>query len=60
MLSEIISFRLQLDTAVIAGACLWSLALYLSLSSLRGWITEELNRWFNQLTFIKRIIYYSY
>ncbi len=47
MLNEIIRDRLQLDTAAFAGACLWSLALYLSLSSLRNWIIEQLDRWFN-------------
>jgi hypothetical protein len=56
MLSEIIPFTLEIDTAKIAGVCLWSLALYLGLSSLKDWITEQLNRWFN---FAERSLYIS-
>lgn len=56
MLSEIFPFHLKLDTATIAGACLWALALYLSFSSLKNWITEQLTRWFN---FAERSLYMS-
>jgi hypothetical protein len=56
MLNEIIPFNFQLNTTAIAGACLWSLALYLSLASVRDWITEQLNRWFN---FAERSLYTS-
>ncbi|MBE9167596.1 hypothetical protein IQ238_08730 [Pleurocapsales cyanobacterium LEGE 06147] len=56
MLSEILPFHLKLDTATIAGACLWALALYLSFSSVKDWITEQLTRWFN---FAERSLYMS-
>jgi hypothetical protein len=44
---DILPFRVELDTVVIAGACLWALALYLSFSQVREWVTTQLNRWFN-------------
>jgi hypothetical protein len=56
MLSEIFPFRLELDATAIAGASLWSLALYLSFSSLSQWVMEQLNRWFN---FAERLLYRS-
>ena len=56
MLTEIFPFRLNLDATVIAGASLWSLALYLSLSSLSQWVMEQLSRWFN---FAERSLYIS-
>jgi hypothetical protein len=56
MLNEILPFNFELDTVMLAGACLWSLALYLSLSSAKDWITEQLDRWFN---FAERSLYTS-
>lgn len=56
MLSEIFPFRLNLDTTAIAGASLWSLALYLGFSSVGEWIMQQLNRWFN---FAERSLYTS-
>ncbi|MBW4650614.1 MAG: hypothetical protein KME06_18275 [Kastovskya adunca ATA6-11-RM4] len=56
MLIEILPFRFELDATAIAGASLWSLALYLSLSSLKQWIMEQLDRWFN---FAERSLYTS-
>jgi hypothetical protein len=47
MLTELFPFRFALDATAIAGASLWSLALYLSFSSLNQWVIEQLNRWFN-------------
>lgn len=47
MLSEIFPFRLALDTTAIAGASLWSLALYLAFPSINEWVIHQLNRWFN-------------
>lgn len=47
MLTEILPFRLELNATAIAGAALWSLALYLSLSSLNIWVNEQLNHLFN-------------
>jgi hypothetical protein len=56
MLTEIFPFQFELDTTAIAGASLWSLALYLSFSSLKQWVIEQLNRWFN---FAERSLYTS-
>ncbi|NES83339.1 MAG: hypothetical protein F6K10_19110 [Moorea sp. SIO2B7] len=56
MLIEIIPFRFELNTAMIAGSCLWSLALYIGFSSVRAWIMEQLDRWFN---FAERSLYIS-
>lgn len=56
MLNEILPFRFTLDTTAIAGAGLWSLALYLGFWSLGEWVTEQLRRWFN---FAERSLYTS-
>jgi hypothetical protein len=56
MLSDIFPFVFKLDTVAIAGSCLWSLALYLSFSSVREWIIKQLDRWFN---FAERSLYTS-
>ena len=56
MLSEIFPFRLALDTTAIAGASLWSLALYLAFPSINEWVMQQLNRWFN---FAERSLYTS-
>ncbi len=56
MLTEILPFRFDLDTVAIAGATLWSLALYLGFSPLSEWITQQLNRWFN---FAEQFMYTS-
>jgi hypothetical protein len=47
MLNEFLPFTIKINTAAIAGVCLWTLALYLSLSGLKDWITLQLERWFN-------------
>jgi small-conductance mechanosensitive channel len=54
MLTEILPFSFELDKIAIAGACLWSLALYLALPKLNQWVIEQLNRWFN---FAERSLY---
>ena len=36
-----------MDTTTVAGAALWSLALYLGFSSTSEWVAEKLNRWLN-------------
>jgi hypothetical protein len=54
--NEILPFRLELDTVLIASSCLWSLALYLALFKTKTWITEQLERWFN---FAERSLYFS-
>lgn len=56
MLTEIFPFQFAIDSTALAGASLWSLALYLGLSSLSEWVTEQLNRWFN---FADRALYTS-
>jgi hypothetical protein len=53
---DILPFRFELDTIAIAGACLWALALYVSFSQTRQWVTTQLNRWFN---FAERFLYTS-
>ncbi|MDJ0555956.1 MAG: hypothetical protein QNJ68_16250 [Microcoleaceae cyanobacterium MO_207.B10] len=56
MLEEIFPFRLAINTTAIAGASLWSLALYWGFSPLSEWVTLQLNRWFN---FAERGLYTS-
>ncbi|MGB3507776.1 MAG: hypothetical protein WBA93_00720 [Microcoleaceae cyanobacterium] len=56
MLEEIFPFRLAINTTAIAGASLWSLALYWGFSPLSEWVTLQLNRWFN---FAERSLYTS-
>ncbi|BDI19595.1 hypothetical protein ANSO36C_53970 [Nostoc cf. commune SO-36] len=56
MLTEILPFRFELDTIAIAGASLWSLALYLGFARINEWVIEQLNRWFN---FAERSLYTS-
>ncbi|MBF2059206.1 MAG: hypothetical protein C4323_05145 [Mastigocladus sp. ERB_26_2] len=56
MLTDILPFKFDLDTVAIAGASLWSLALYLGFSPVSEWIIEQLNRWFN---FAERSLYTS-
>lgn len=56
MLNEIFPFQLELDATAIAGTSLWSLALYLSFSSLSQWVMKQLNSWFN---FAERFLYTS-
>lgn len=41
---------------MLAGASLWSLALYLGFSPLSEWVMHQLNRWFN---FAERSLYTS-
>jgi len=56
MLTEIFPFQFELSATALAGASLWSLALYLSFSSLNQWVMEQLNGWFN---FAERSLYTS-
>ena len=49
-------FPFELNTTIIAATCLWALALYLTLNSLREWIIEMLDKWFN---FAERWLYTS-
>jgi hypothetical protein len=56
MFFDFFPFRFTLDPTAIAGACLWSLALYLAFATVREWIIEQLNRWLN---FAERSLYTS-
>ncbi|BCL35556.1 hypothetical protein [Nostoc sp. MS1] len=56
MLTEIFPFSFKLNTIAIAGASLWSLALYLGFFPVSEWVIEQLNRWFN---FAERSLYTS-
>ncbi len=56
MLIEILPFRFELNATAIAGAGLWSLALYLGCSPVSEWVMEQINRWFN---FAERSLYTS-
>ncbi len=56
MLIDIFPFRFEISAITIAGATLWSLALYLGLSGLSEWVMLQLNRWFN---FAERSMYTS-
>ncbi|MGF1537098.1 MAG: hypothetical protein ACFB4J_11530 [Elainellaceae cyanobacterium] len=49
-------FRISIDRVALAGASLWSLALYLGLSPVADWVTLQLNRWFN---FAEQFLYTS-
>lgn len=54
MLQEILPFDFSIDKAMIAASCLWSLALYLGLASVRDKTIEQLERWMN---FAERWLY---
>ncbi len=56
MLNDIFPFRFDLNASAIAGASLWSLALYLGFSPISDWLTLQLQRWFN---FAERSLYTS-
>ena len=56
MLSEMLPFRFDLNATAIAGASLWSLALYLSFPAVGEWLMHQLQRWFN---FAERSLYTS-
>ncbi|MBD2164119.1 hypothetical protein H6G04_06830 [Calothrix membranacea FACHB-236] len=56
MLTELLPFQFELDKIAIAGASLWSLALYLAFSRVSEWVIVQLNRWFN---FAERSLYTS-
>lgn len=49
-------FPIHLNATTIAGASLWSLALYWGFSPVSDWVTEQLQRWFN---FAERSLYLS-
>ncbi len=54
MLTEIFPFSFELNTSAIAGASLWSLALYLGFAPVSEWVIQQLSCWFN---FAERSLY---
>ncbi|WP_009632298.1 hypothetical protein [Synechocystis sp. PCC 7509] len=54
MLEDIFPFRFDINASAIAGASLWSLALYLGFSPFSDWLIWQLQRWFN---FAERSLY---
>lgn len=56
MISELLPFDLNINPIVVAEMALWSLALYIGLSPVSDWVTEQLVRWFN---FAERSLYAS-
>jgi hypothetical protein len=56
MVNQLLPFPVPIDTAAIAGATLWALALYLGFSPLADWVTMQFNRWLN---FAERFLYTS-
>jgi len=56
MLTDWIPFEISINTVMLAGGCLWSLGLYLVLSSFKNTLIEQLQRWFN---FAERSLYTS-
>jgi len=56
VLHDWLPFPIRFDRAMVAGACLWSLALYLGLAGLRDATIDLLQRWLN---FAERSLYLS-
>jgi hypothetical protein len=53
---DLLSFSVEVDPTAIAGGCLWAFGLYIGFPSLREWITDQLERWFN---WAERSLYFS-
>jgi hypothetical protein len=47
MLSDLLPFPIRLDTVLLTGIALWSLALYLGFFPVSEWVMEQLTRWMN-------------
>jgi hypothetical protein len=56
MLTDMLPFSFELDKVAIAGASLWSLALYLGCSPVSEWVIQQLSNWFN---FAEKLLYFS-
>jgi hypothetical protein len=56
MLSDLLPFPIRLDTVLLTGIALWSLALYLGFFPVSEWVMEQLTRWMN---FADRSLYTS-
>ncbi len=53
---DVFLFVVDVDTTTVAGSCLWSLTLYIGLTSFKEWIVTQLIRWFD---FAERSLYTS-
>jgi hypothetical protein len=49
MVIEVLPFQFKLDTTLLAGISLWSLALYLGFFPLSEWVMERLAQWMNRV-----------
>ncbi|MBF2051730.1 MAG: hypothetical protein EDM05_67100 [Leptolyngbya sp. IPPAS B-1204] len=49
MVIEVLPFQFKLDTTLLAGISLWSLALYLGFFPLSEWVMERLAAWMNRV-----------
>lgn len=47
MLSDLLPFPIHLNTVLLTGIALWSLALYLGFFPVSEWVMEQLIRWMN-------------
>lgn len=56
MFGDLFVFHFSIDATTIAGASLWTLALYLGFSPIGHWMMEQLARWMN---FAERSLYTS-
>lgn len=56
MLTDWIPFTITIDTVMLTSSCLWSLGLYLASFTIKNWLIEQLQRWFN---FAERSLYPS-
>lgn len=56
MLSDLLPFPIHIDTVLLTGIALWSLALYLGFFPVSEWVMEQLARWMN---FADRSLYTS-
>jgi hypothetical protein len=49
MVIEVLPFQFKLDTTLLAGISLWSLALYLGFFPLSEWVMEQMAQWMNRV-----------
>lgn len=56
MLNDLLPFPIPINTTLLAGVALWSLALYLGFFPLSEWVMERLAQWLN---FADRSLYTS-
>lgn len=56
MLTDLLPFHFKIDTALLAGLALWSLALYVGFFPVSEWVMDRLAQWMN---FAERSLYTS-